>query len=124
MANGIRGAVPQGGLIMRADGTIGTQAKGTMDRREWSRRTLCLVAGTQVFGSRAPAGQDAGPAGNGTPDTSEAELEDARKNLAKAGIGPINTIRSAHYQGIGDAPEAFMRVMLGDCEQLALDFDK
>ena len=57
-------------------------------------------------------------------DTSEAELEDARKNLAKAGIGPINTIRSAHYQAIGDAPEAFMRVMLGDCEQLALDYDK
>src|SRR3954447_7320156 len=109
---------------MRASGDLGLWTEAAMDRREWLRRTLGGVAGAQALGTIALAGQDAGPAGKGTADTSESELEAATKSLTKARIGPINTIRSAHYQAIGDAPEGFMKLMLGDCEQLALDFDK
>lgn len=82
-------------------------------------RTIGGAASAGIIGSYTLAGQGGDQA---TP--AEAELEAARKGLARAGIGPINVIRSRGYQAIGDAPEGFMRVMLGDCEQLALDFDR
>src|SRR3954463_9368186 len=109
---------------MRARGDLGLWTEAPTDRRGWLRRTLGGVAGAQALGTIALAGQDADRAGKATADTSEAELEAATKSLTRVGLGPINTIRSAHYQAIGDAPEGFMKLMLGDCEQLALDFDK
>lgn len=56
------------------------------------------------------------------PPTPDAELAEARDRLERAGISPLNVVRSAHYVAVGDAPEPFMRVILGDCEQLAADF--
>jgi hypothetical protein len=56
--------------------------------------------------------------------TAEAELEGVRERLAQAKIGPLNTARSVHYQAIGDASEWFMNVVLGDYEQIALDYSK
>jgi len=56
--------------------------------------------------------------------TAEAELEGLRERLAQAKIGPLNTARSVHYQAIGDASEWFMNVVLGDNEQIALDYSK
>jgi hypothetical protein len=54
----------------------------------------------------------------------EPELAEMRKRLVQARIGPLVTVRSAHYVAIGDAPEAFIKLILGDCEQLASDYQK
>jgi hypothetical protein len=109
---------------MQADGTGGREMRAGSGRRDWLRRVLGGVAALQIAGSAAPASQVVDRAERSESDASVAELEATRDKLGKAGIGPLNIVRSAHYQAIGDAPEGFMRIMLGDCEQLALDFDR
>jgi hypothetical protein len=114
----------EGGLIMKADrGGIGHEM-AAIDRRGWLRLMIGGVAGATFGSSNALAAQDARKARKPGADTSEADLDAARGKLAQAGIGTINTVRAVHYQAIGDAPEAFMKLTLGDCEQLAQDFDK
>ena len=52
----------------------------------------------------------------------EAELAAVRDKLERARIGPLETVHSAHYVAIGDAPKAFMSTILADGEQLEVDF--
>jgi len=95
-----------------------------MNRRHWLRlATGCMFGGT---GGQAVAGSPQNPAKGETalPRKVEAELEVVRERLAQAKIGPLKTTRSAHYQAIGDASEWYMNVVLGDCEQITLDYSR
>ena len=95
-----------------------------MNRRHWLRlATGCMFGGA---GGQAVAGspQNLAKVETALSRTAEAELEGVREQLAQAKIGPLNTARSVHYQAIGDASEWFMNVVLGDCEQIALDYSK
>ena len=56
--------------------------------------------------------------------TPEAELAAIQNKLDQARVGPLNTVRSAHYVAIGDAPRAFITTILGDCEQLDADYQR
>ncbi len=95
-----------------------------MNRRHWLRlATGCMFGGA---GGQAVAGspQNLAKGETALSRTAEAELEGVRERLAQAKIGPLNTARSVHYQAIGDASEWFMNVVLGDNEQIALDYSK
>jgi hypothetical protein len=94
------------------------------DRRDFLRSVLPVLAVASGGRSVVMAAQKDGngPASNSHLD--ESDLKAAREKLVQAGIEPLSTLRSAHYQAIGDAPEGFMRLTLGDCEQLAVDYLK
>jgi len=95
-----------------------------MNRRQWlGSATGCMFGGA---GGQAVAVSPQNPAKGETAlsRTEEAELEGVRERLAQAKIGPLKTARSVHYQAIGDASEWYMNVVLGDCEQIALDYSR
>ena len=102
-----------------------------LDRRDWLRLMLGGVigsgGGTAIARSaQSPAKETQSPAKDkGAPaPTPEAELAAVRDKLDQAKIGPLNTVHSAHYVGIGDAPQAFITIILADCEQLDEDYQR
>jgi hypothetical protein len=113
-------------LIMRVYHDEAESRRRSLDRRGWMRLMLGGVVG--IGGGSATTRAAQGPARDrdpiAAPPTGEAELNAVRDRLDQARIGPLDTVRSAHYVAIGDAPEAFMTLILGDCEQLAADFQK
>jgi hypothetical protein len=109
---------------MASGGIGGNFTRAAMGRREWLRLMAGGIAGPSVVDGMAQAAQEAGKLGRPARDVAEAEIEAARAKLTGARIGPINVFRTTHYQAIGDAPEGFLRLTLGDCEQLAQDFDR
>ena len=132
------GRTGNGWLIMQAYPDAAESRSAFPDRREWLRMAIC---GAVSLGSRtvqaqqgqslpqdiADLSQDplAQPPGNGPnlpPTTPEAELTVVQQRLEQHGIGPLNTVRSAHYVGIGDAPKPFMSTLLADSEQLEVDY--
>ena len=104
-----------------------------LDRRDWLWLMLGGVIGSgggtatarsaqsPAKGTQSPAKDKGAPAPPPTPD---AELAAVRDKLDQAKIGPLNTVHSAHYVGIGDAPQAFITIILADCEQLAADYQR
>ena len=117
------------------DGTL-------LRRRDWLQWAVCGLGGAglglglgNIEGRAQPpkipatgpksevhAAVDAAETASGT--IAEPDLADIQKRFVKAGIGPLVTVRSHHYVAIGDAAEAFIKLILGDCEQLATDFQK
>ncbi len=111
-----------------------------MDRRAWARDAagFVLAAGLQdqlpgkSDGSRGsgPARRErapAAPAGKSahdlTPKDEEAlELEQARERVGRAASRPLVEWRTEHFQVVGDASIAFLKMTLADCEALAADF--
>jgi hypothetical protein len=61
---------------------------------------------------QAPAAADAG----------EQQLKRAVSLIQRVSDRPIETVRSDHFQAVGDASESFMRMTLGDCEAIAQDY--
>ena len=51
----------------------------------------------------------------------EQELERAQARVRAVTRRPLLTLRSEQYQAVGDAAEAFMKITLNDCENLADD---
>jgi hypothetical protein len=94
------------------------------DRREFLRSMIPALAVASGGRSVVLAAQNQATGAIPDPRLDESDLKAAREKLVQAGVGPLATLRSAHYQAIGDAPEGFMRLTLGDCEQLALDYLK
>jgi hypothetical protein len=91
-------------------------------RRDWLRWAAAGCAGLARPVGRISHAQNPGP---GDPaQGAEADLNAIRARLKGAQIGPLNAVRSPHYEGIGDAPEAFIKLILDDCEQLAADYLK
>lgn len=94
-----------------------------IDRRLWLRTVL---AGAAV-GPLAGLGGQARAAMAGDPDPDPAdqeadELSRAEARTRKVTSYPLAVRKSAHYQAIGDASSAFMKLTLSDCEQMAADF--
>ena len=77
------------------------------------------MIGVSATGWPAQAPRQGGNAG--VPK--EADLTVAQKRLVQAKVGPLNTVRSPHYVATGDAAEAFMKLIVADCEQLARDYE-
>jgi hypothetical protein len=92
-------------------------------RRDWLRQVI--VVGFPLHSLQASAGgQDLVESKPDHPAADLSELTAIRKRLFEAKIGPLNSVHTARYQAVGDAPEAFMRLVLDDCEQLASDYFK
>src|SRR5262245_15095820 len=85
---------------------------GTIDRRTW---LVGMTAGWLGLRARAQGPDDERPDLPGEPQAVE--------DLAwKLGLGPFRASRTAHYLGIGDAPDAFRAEALQLCEATARDY--
>ncbi len=94
----------------------------SLSRRDWLRWTIGGSLG-YALAHPAEASAQEPSAGKGTSEVSEdADLELLRSRLEGARIGPLHSARSKHYLAIGDAAEAFIKLILEDCEQLAADY--
>jgi hypothetical protein len=113
-----------GEIIMRLHQGETGRGWGAIHRRDSLHLIIGAAMGMAGAGSAAGAAQGGNQGETTDPHAAEADLEAARGKLVQAGIGPIATVRSVHYQAIGDAPEGFMKLTLLDCEQLAQDYQK
>jgi len=104
-----------------------------LDRRGWLWLMLGGLIGSgggtaTARSAQSPAKDTQSPAKDkgapAPPPTPDAELAAVRDKLDQVKIGPLNTVHSAHYVGIGDAPQAFITIILADCEQLAADYQR
>jgi len=90
-------------------------------RRRWLSRILLGSAAIGFTGAAPPSAPVADRDAPGN-DSADAELRKVEEKARLAGIGPLSTVKSAHYQAIGDAAPKFMAMLVKDCELLALDF--
>jgi hypothetical protein len=93
---------------------------GFVDRRAWLRRT---VAGVAFAGGLGAASGPLGAAQDLSP-TAEADRElqlasDRVKTVTRRGL---RTVRSNRFQAVGDAAEPFIKLTLGDCEAIEVDY--
>ncbi len=86
-----------------------------IDRRLWMRSVAGSLLGVSELGSARSAEPD-------PHAEEEAELQRAEARTRKATDRPLRTLKSTHYQAIGDASESFMKLTLSDCERLAAEF--
>lgn len=93
-----------------------------MDRRSFLRQAIvggtvcgCLdgIAGPALFADEPKLS----PA-----EEAERELERAQSQARVATRSPLITLRSDQYQGVGDVSESFLKLTLGDCENIAEDY--
>ncbi len=102
---------------------IGRELRGdSIARRVWLRRTAgaALGLGGIARGWAAGLAQDDPKAPGG--DESGEEFRRAEAKARRVTSRPLRTDQSAHYQAMGDAAQAFIRLTLSDCEQIALDY--
>ena len=52
----------------------------------------------------------------------EADTRAIEEQARKAGLGPFRSVESKNYRVIGDAPEKYLKLILGDCEAVATDY--
>ena len=97
---------------------VADAGRGDRLRRRHSDRAV--GAESSQGNAESSEGQGRAPAA----PTPEAELAAVRDKLDQAKIGPLNTVHSAHYVAIGDAPRAFITIILADCEQLDADYQR
>lgn len=84
-----------------------------------SRRAWLACTASSLLGARALAQATKPP--RTRPSDQQAE-DDVQARAQQAGLKPFRTSRTAHYLGIGDAPEAFREKALSICERLADDY--
>jgi hypothetical protein len=87
--------------------------------RAWLRRIapLALLLGAILATTRpilARIGQ--GPSAS---EGADQDLKRALTSVQKVTDRSIQTLRSEHFQAVGDASESFMKITLGDCERIA-----
>ena len=93
-----------------------------IDRRSLLRRAI--VGGT-VFGSldRIPGPALFADEPKRSPvEEAEGELERAQSLARVATRLPLVVARTDQYQGVGDVSESFLKLALGDCENIAEDY--
>jgi Protein of unknown function (DUF1570) len=93
-------------------------------RRAWLQRLVAGAAALECLGfspARGIASQDPKAPGPAADDADD-QLKQAEARVRKVTNRPIRTIRSAHFQAVGDASESFMNLTLADCELIALDY--
>jgi hypothetical protein len=97
----------------------------SVERRKWlglaSGTALGIVASSGFAFRLARAAAPIDPA-NVQPPTRDEEYLAAETRVRKATTLPIRTAASDHYRAIGDASEAFMKLILNDCELVAVDY--
>ena len=118
---------------------IGRELSGQpIARRAWLRRAAGagLGLGGIAWGATSGLAQDAPPPrGAAAPqglaqdepksfpsDDPAEELGRAEARARQITSRPLRTVLSAHYQAIGDAAPAFIKLTLSDCEEVALDY--
>ncbi len=57
-----------------------------------------------------------------TRQAEAAELREVEAEAGRVGISPLSSLKSSHYQVIGNASPGFMKLVLQDCERVARDF--
>ncbi len=112
---GERGATDMAGLT--GESTTPACAR-RVDRRTWVR--LAIGAAAAIGGGGRAIG--AGPVVPARPADEGEELRQAEARARRATTHPLVTLKSTHYQAIGDASEAFIRLTLSDCEKMAAAF--
>ena len=104
-----------------------TEPLADLDRRQWMRRAFAAT-GLGTLLAQKPL--QAGGLGIANPNPSftedeppqEATLEQMKTKMHDLGLQDVVAVESDHYAAAGDAPEAFMRMILGDCQQLVRDY--
>jgi hypothetical protein len=95
------------------------EGRPAVGRRTW----LCLAGAAALWGiargGELEQGDRQDPSKGGPSDD---ELEGALAEARKVTTRPLVTVRSAHFQAVGDASEDFMKQVLLECEGTALDF--
>jgi hypothetical protein len=94
-----------------------------LSRRGWARAAALGASAMLRGGAGSAAPQDATTKAEPIK-IKDADLAEVEKKLRESGIQAVHKLRSKHYQAIGDASDVFMRSILGDCEQLAVDYLK
>jgi len=94
-------------------------AREQRNGRWWLRRIapLALLLGAILATTRpilARIGQGPGASGGADQD-----LKRALNAVQKVTGRSIQTLRSEHFQAVGDSSESFMKITLGDCERIA-----
>src|SRR5262249_33878069 len=117
---GVRELFSRGWCGMDDQDGRSASGRGTASRRGWLQLAMGSVVGIAVPSIGIGRAQDTktGAAGRdgAQPAPARADLDALRRRLEAARIGPLETVRSAHYEAIGDAPEAFIKLVLEDCE--------
>ncbi len=91
-----------------------------LHRRAWLRIAAGATAGLGGFDGRSlPAFASDDP--KDAADEAE-ELQRAETRARKVTNRPLLTLKSAHYQAVGDASETFIKLTLSDCEKMAADY--
>src|SRR5580658_4430898 len=95
-----------------------------IDRRAWLLRAAAAGAVLAGFAELPTTGAttQAQEAKQNPPDAAAAELEVATSRVRAVTGQPPQTATSDQYQIVGDASPAFMKVALGDCDQIAQEF--
>jgi hypothetical protein len=99
-------------------------ARRTVNRRGWLRLAGIASVGFGGLARRPIAAMGADEPKTAPGETAEEEIRRAVAIVRKATDHEVRTVRSAHYQAIGDASETFTKLTLSDCEQVALDYLK
>lgn len=94
------------------------RGRAMLDRRLWLRTAAGSIAGVVGYDLRAGAVR----AAEDVEAEEAAELRRAEERARKATNRPLLTLKSTHYQAIGDASESFIKLTLSDCEKLSADF--
>jgi hypothetical protein len=92
------------------------------DRRAWLR--LAGFGAAAWLGTmRASAAVNQDQESKLTPaEEAKVELERALDRVRSTTTRPAITVTSERYQAVGDAVESFLKIALGDCEQIAQDY--
>jgi hypothetical protein len=101
--------------------------KGGIGRRPWLARILggsaSVYAAPRLLASADNPVDERDRAPDGEKDqAAERELRAIEDRANRTGIGPLSSIKSNHYQVIGDAAPKFMTMIVKDCELLTLDY--
>jgi len=98
-----------------------SEPHGSRIRRR-RKAPLALLLGAILATTRpimARIGAEQGPS---APQGADQDVKRAVASVQRVTSRPILSLRSEHFQAVGDASESFMRIALGDCERIALGY--
>jgi hypothetical protein len=94
----------------------------TVDRRDWLRKAGGVAAGLTGLIAYPISGRAADDNAPKVDGNAAEEMLRAETRATKVTNRPLSRLDSTHYQAIGDASEAFIKLTLSDCEQIAVDY--
>ncbi len=111
--------------VERVEGGVwtapGEPGRRSLGRRAWLRgaagAAATLIGLDRALGAIQPAENE-----KDAPAVEAEEYERAEARVRKITSERLLKHKSAHYQAVGDASEAFIKLTLSDCEQMAADY--